>query len=108
MNESALTSTRKLYAFLSACGGNWRNTIHITSQERHNGWLLVADCDGKPIVMNVDEFQNQIEEQIDTNECRGALTESAFGDVFAQYLLWQLPAATGGISDALSLLSNNF
>lgn len=101
-------TTRKLYAFLTACGGNWRNTIHISDKEGHSGWLLAADRDGKPVVMNVDVFQNQIKEQIDTSECRGVLTESAFGDLFAQYLLWQLPAASGRLSDALNLLSNNF
>lgn len=99
-------TTRKLYAFLTACGGNWRNTIHIPAQEGHAGWLLAADRDGKPVVMNVDAFQNQIAEEIDTRECRGVLTESAFGDIFSQYLLWQIPAASCRPSDALNLLSN--
>lgn len=106
MNESALTSTRKLYAFLCACGGNWRNTIHVTAQEGHNGWLLAADSDGKPLVVNVDAFQNQIQEQIDTSECRGTLTAVAFEDIFARYLLWQFPDANGHFTEALNLLSN--
>lgn len=100
--------TKNLHVFLSACGGNWRNTIHITSQEGHCGWLLAADRDGKPIVIAVDKFQKQIDEQIDTSECRGILTESAFGDIFAQYLLWQLPDVNVHLADALNLLSINF
>ena len=105
MNESNITSARKLYAFLTACGGNWRNTIHITAQEGHAGWLMAADRDGKPVIMNVNAFENQIQEQIDTSECRGSLTERDFGELFAQYLLWQLPDSGGRCTDILNLLS---
>ena len=107
MNESYPTSVRKLYAFLTACGGNWRNTIHIPAQN-HAGWLLAADRDGRPLVVDVDAFQIQIQEQIDVRECRGTLSESGFRDVFSQYLLWQMQTAGNHPLDALNLLSNNF
>ena len=97
-----------LCSFLSCCGGNWRNTIHIAAQGGHAGWLMAADQDGKPVVMAVDAFQKLTQEQIDPAECRGYLTESAFGDIFARYLLWQIPDAGGPPADALSLLSSSF
>lgn len=107
MKELTTPSVRKLYIFLSACSGNWRNTIHIPAQ-KHAGWLLAADRDGRPLVVGVDAFQIQIQEQIDVRECRGTLSESAFRDVFSQYLLWQLQTADSHPLDALNLLSNNF
>ena len=108
MKEITSASARRLYRFLSACGGNWRNTIHIAAQGSHTGWLMAADQDGKPVVMAVDAFQKLTQEQIDPAECRGYLTESAFGDIFARYLLWQIPDAGGSPADALSLLSSSF
>ena len=108
MKEITSASARRLYRFLSACGGNWRNTIHIAAQGGHTGWLMAADQDGKPVVMAVDAFQKLTQEQIDPAECRGCLTESDFGDIFARYLLWQIPDAGGSPADALSLLSSSF
>lgn len=107
MKDSITPSARKLYIFLAACGGNWRNTIHIPAQD-HAGWLLAADRDGRPLVVDVDAFQSQIQEQIDVRECRGTLSESAFRDVFSQYLVWRLPTASSHPLDTLNLLSSNF
>ena len=45
-------STKQLYLFLAACGGNWRNTIHIACREERDspGYLLAADRDGQPVL----------------------------------------------------------
>lgn len=78
--------TQKLYMFLSACGGNWRNTIHI---EAADGCILMAaDRDGQPVFFSAAAFQALTGERVDPEECRGRLTQDAFADIFAQYLIW--------------------
>lgn len=82
--------TTHLYSFLAACSGNWRNTIHVNSKRKESsGHLLAFDRDGKPVLMAVDQFQKLSGEQVDPTECLGRLTEPAFKDLFAQFLLWQ-------------------
>lgn len=98
--------TRRLYSFLSACGGNWRNSIYIMCQEQADlpGYLLAADRDGQPVIMSVEKFQHRTGEQIDPAECCGKLTELEFKRVFAQYILWHFPADN---SDVLAELSRS-
>lgn len=84
-----VTDTQRLYVFLSACRGNWRNSVYISTDGP--GYLLSADRDGQPIVMAVERFQQLIGEQIDPTECCGQLTEDAFKALYAQYLLWTCP-----------------
>ena len=91
---------KHLYAFLSACRGNWRNTIYI-SDPKGFGYLLATDRDGKPVIMPEEQLQRLTGELIDHNECRGHLTLSAFEDVFAQFLLWKLPIDKPDILAAL-------
>ena len=98
------SQTRQLYLFLSACSGNWRNTIYISGPAGTPGYLLAADRDGKLVVMPAEQFQRLSGERIDSTECRGHLTRSAFEDVFAQYLLWQIQEAE---TDALAELSRS-
>lgn len=98
------SQTRQLYLFLSACSGNWRNTIYISGPAGTPGYLLAADRDGKPVVMAVEQFQQLSGERIESTECRGHLTRTAFEDVFAQYLLWQIQEAE---TDVLAELSRS-
>ncbi len=98
------SSIKHLYLFLSACSGNWRNSIYISCQKDNPGYLLAVDRDGKPVIMAVEQLQHLAGEQIDSTECRGQLTQSAFQDIYAQYLLWQLPE--GGM-DVLAALSRS-
>lgn len=81
---------RPLYRFLSACGGNWRNTIFVSSSESepNPGFLMAADRDGCPVIMEPESFYQMTGEQIDPTECYGQLTKDAFESIFAQYLLW--------------------
>ena len=53
-----LSSAKQLYLFLTACSGNWRNTVHIFGQgETDNpGYLLAADQDGQPVILSVQQF----------------------------------------------------
>ena len=97
--------TRQLYLFLSACGGNWRNTLYISCRKHEPdglGYLLASDWDGKPVVMAVERHRRHTGEQIDPGECRGQLTESAFKDIYAQYLLWKFPEDGADVLAALS------
>ena len=82
------SSTKQLYLFLTACSGNWRNTIHISCQGDmdSSGYLLAADRDGQ-------QFYELTGVQIDPTECCGQLTEASFESLYAQYLIWRLPAA---------------
>ena len=72
------SSTKQLYLFLTACSGNWRNTVHISGQgETDNpGYLLAADQDGQPIILSVQQFYELTGVQIDPAECCGQLTEA--------------------------------
>lgn len=87
------SSTKQLYLFLSACGGNWRNSIHVSADGP--GCLLTADPDAKPIVMPVEQFQALTGEQIDPAECYGQLSETAFRTLYTQYFLWHTASAEG-------------
>lgn len=94
--------TKQLYLFLTACGGNWRNTIYIPGEKDGPGYLMAADRDGRPVIMAAEQFQQLSDEQIAPAECHGQLAQSAFQDIYAQYLLWQLPSAA---QDPLRYLS---
>ena len=83
---------RQLYRFLSACGGNWRNTIFVSCPEPDSapGFLMAADRDGRPVIMELESFYQMTGEQIDPVECYGHLSKDAFESIFAQYLLWRI------------------
>ena len=108
MKDNTHSSPQKLYQFLASCGGNWRNTIHISAETWRPGWLMAADRDGKPVIMAVDAFQALAQEPVDPSECRGYLTAAAFGDIFAKYILWQFPDADSRPAEVLDLLSTLF
>ena len=87
MNSSA----KQLYLFLSACSGNWRNSIYIRCQEEEDtpGYLLAAGRDGQPIILGVQQFYQLTGVWIDPAECCGQLAEAGFESLYAQYLLWR-------------------
>ncbi len=93
--QNMTSSTKQLYLFLTARSGNRRNTIHISCQGDmdSSGYLLAADRDGQPVILPVQRFYELTGEQIDPAECCGQLTKAGFESLYAQYLLWRLPAA---------------
>ena len=93
---------QRLYLFLAACQGNWRNSVYISTDGP--GYLLSVDRDGRPIVMAVEPFQLLSGEQVDPTECCGQLTREGFKALYAQYLLWRLPSAD---ADPLSALTQS-
>lgn len=82
----------QLYRFLTACGGNWRNSFTISPvREDSPGCLMAMDRDGRPVFLAPGTLRQAAGEPIDLTECLGQLTEPAFRDLFARYLLWRLP-----------------
>lgn len=86
--------SKQLYLFLTACGGNWRNSVFISCREEQDapGYLLAADRDGQPVIMAVQQFYQLTGVWIDPAECCGQLTEAGFEALYAQYLLWRCPS----------------
>ena len=93
--QNMTSSTKQLYLFLTACSGNWRNSIYIKCQSDKDdpGYLLAADRDGQPVILAVQQFYQLTGMWIDSTECCGQLTEAGFESLYAQYLLWRLPTA---------------
>jgi len=87
-----LTPTQRLYLFLTACRGNWRNTIHIAEPESGQGYLMAFDGDARPVIMSVEQLHRYSGQQIDPAECLGRLSEGAFSEIYALWLCWQFPA----------------
>lgn len=88
------TITQQLNTFLSSCRGNWRNTLYIRDAEQPGaGYLMTADRDGAPVLMELGMFCRLTGQNIDPDECRGVMAQSVFEDIYAQYLLWRLPSA---------------
>lgn len=95
--QNASSTTKQLSLFLTACSGNWRNSIYIKCQsDKDNpGYLLAADRDGQPVILGVHQFYQLTGVWTDPAECCGRLTEAGFEALYAQYLLWQCPTARG-------------
>ena len=82
--------TQQLTTFLSSCRGNWRNTIYIRDAASDGGYLMTADRDGVPLLVEMRTLSRLMGEAIDPTECRGQLPQDVFEDVYAQYLLWHM------------------
>ena len=82
--------TQQLATFLSSCRGKWRNTIYIRDAASDGGYLMTADRDGVPLLVELRTLSRLMGEAIDPTECRGQLSQDVFEDVYAQYLLWHM------------------
>ncbi len=71
---------KQLYLFLTACGGDWRNSVFISCREEQDapGYLTAADRDGQPVIMAVQQSYQMTGVWIDSAECCGRLTEAGF------------------------------
>ena len=87
-------NTQQLSTFLSSCGGNWRNTLYIHDTERPGGgYLMSADSDGVPVLMELGMLRRLTGSDLDPAECCGEMAQDVFETVYAKYLLWHLPSA---------------
>ncbi len=87
--------TYRLYAFLRAAHGNWRNALAIIctdcpwgKTESCRGYLLTADEEGRPILIGTEQFATITGEQIDPMECKGFLYRHVLQGVYALYFEW--------------------
>lgn len=86
----------KLYRFLQAAAGNWRNAIFIecknctTNNTLCAGFLMVSSADGAPILLPVEWFQGQTGELVDKKECAAILSRAAFESAYSLWLKWQV------------------
>ena len=87
------TNTQLLSNFLFSCGGNWHNTLYIRDDAAGNGYLMTADRDGMPLLMEVGAFNLLTGNSIDPAECCGEMALGVFETVYAKYLLWRCPSA---------------
>lgn len=83
----------KLYAFMRAVSGNWRNALYIDCNDnlcshKGEGFLFVADADGAPILIPARRFQDFSGESIDSAECRATLSRQTFESAYSLYIEW--------------------
>lgn len=85
----------KLYRFLQAAAGNWRNAIFIgcrnctcNNTAPCAGFLMVSSADGAPILLPVEWFQEQTGELVDKSECAAILSRAAFESAYSLWLKW--------------------
>lgn len=86
----------RVFRFLTAVEGNWRNAIHIECRKAdcpHAGEcaevLFAADADGSPILMPVPVLRACGAPPVDKYECAGCLERSAFIAAYRRFLDWQ-------------------
>ncbi len=89
------TTSYSMYDFLTACRGNWRNTLFIpcapcghACKNGQKGWLLTADYSGQIRVVSVHRFETVTGQKIDPAECAGTLDKDAFETAFQAHLIW--------------------
>lgn len=87
----------KLYHFLQAAAGNWRNAIFIECRKCTcnntapcTGFLMVSSANGSPILLPVGWFQEQTGEPVDKEECASILSRAAFESAYSLWLKWQV------------------
>jgi len=85
----------KIYHFLEAVKGNWRNAIFLecnscpySRTDQCRGYLVTADAEGKLIIMPVSHFQEKTGQQVEKAECTGIMERRAFVTAFSLYLEW--------------------
>lgn len=92
-----MNSHCKFYSFLKAAHGNWHNAIFLFCTHRNcpyghphlcEGYLMVADAEGIPILMPVEHVRRLTGESISREECRSALGMPAFEAAYSLYIEW--------------------
>lgn len=105
--------TSRLYLFLRAARGNWRNAAFLSCRSCPHrdkpcgGYLFAADRDGAPILFPAQAFRQITGETTEQEECAAALEREAFESLYADWLSWRVSdpgqcslKQIGNISDA--------
>lgn len=106
MANNKNTETMQLSRFLSACGGNWRNAVYIFDVDENERYLMTADRDGIPVLMEYEKLCKLIGVSIDPDECCARMGKDVFETVYAQYLLWHLTSRQEGSLSMLCMLGD--
>ena len=89
----------KLYAFIKASRGNWRNTIYIPCECTNcpyghtptcTGFLMVANEDGNPLLISESDFISSTGETLDPRECCGTMSRYAFENLYTLFFQWHM------------------
>ena len=87
----------KLYTFLKAIRGNWRNAIYVSCDctacpygycPTCKGFLLTTNEDGYPLIISERDFFSLTNESIDPAECWGTISRDAFISMYTLFLQW--------------------
>ena len=87
------------YPFIKAAQGNWRNAMFISCEcatcpfginPDCEGYLLVSDSMGFPIIIAVEQIKAFTGEPVDPHECCAVITKTSFEAVYAQYIQWAI------------------
>ena len=99
----------KLYQFLKASFGNWRNAIFIDCNNCPfdkeipcNGFLFAIGSDAIPILITVDMFYAQSGEHVDKQECIAIVDRCLFEQFYSLWLAWNIDSPTSCILSQLS------
>lgn len=92
------SESKKLYSFMRATQGDWRNAVYITcssclySEQDCCGHLLSANRNGVPILFPLPLFEKLTGETVEKDECAGVLTLHAFESLYHMWLIWNTEA----------------
>lgn len=89
------------YPFIKAAQGNWRNAMFISCAcstcpfgitPDCEGYLLVSDSMGFPIILAAEQLRAITGEPVDPHECCAVISKASFEAVYAQYIQWSMPS----------------
>ena len=86
-----MKSSCKIYSFLRAVRGNWRNAIFVSCDCGNcmcgrttpcSGFLLAVDECGQVMLLSAEDIQRLSGETVDSSECIAILSRRAFDAAF--------------------------
>jgi len=90
-----------LFSFFCAAKGNWRNSVYIECgkcqygrQNPCDGFLLVPDYDGQPVLVPIGIIQRMTGIAADKDECKAILYRQDFETLYALWLEWHVRSST--------------
>lgn len=85
----------RVFAFLSAVEGNWRNAIYVECGEQScphadecGAVLFAADADGVPILLPAAVIRSCGGQEVDKFECMACLEKQAFVAAYRRFIDW--------------------
>ena len=92
----------RVFAFLSAVEGNWRNAIYVECGEQNcphanqcGAVLFTADADGAPILLPAAVIRSCGGQEVDKLECMACLEKAAFVAAYRQFIDWHTDSDGG-------------